>query len=207
MKRRQVISPDASYTFADYFKLNAEIEDILAYFDYTFQAQKLSLPRAAIDAVRIEDLRTRLDDGLPWVGLTSEMARREFLIAPVLWEVVRLTHTKIRVEYNFEVDNHLKGTLDYFLRGQRNILVVEAKNGDLTRGFTQLAVELIALDKWEDETPEVLYGAVSMGDIWQFGMLHRAQRLIQQDLNLFRVPDDLKDVLGILVACLTVSQN
>lgn len=203
MKQRQVISPDAAYTFSDYFKLNAEIEDVLAYFDYTFQAQKLSLPRAEVDDLRIDDLRTRLDDGLPWVGLTSEMARREFLIAPVLWEVVRLTHAKIRVEYTLEVNHQLKGTLDYLLRGQRNMMVVEAKNGDLTRGFTQLAVELIALDKWEDETPEVLYGAVSMGDIWQFGVLHRAQRLIQQDLNLFRVPDDLKDVLGILVACLT----
>ena len=40
-------------------------------------------------------------------------------------------------------------------------MVVEAKRDDLTRGFTQLAVELIALAMLEDAL-EVLYGAVTM---------------------------------------------
>ena len=173
MQRKQIISPDASYTFADYFKLNAEIEDIVSYFGYTIEPKELSMPRGVLKPNRTNEMKTRLREGLPLVGLTNEMARREFLIAPVLWEVVRLTQSKIRVEYNIEVDQQLKGTFDYFLRGQGNLLVVEAKNADLARGFTQLAVELIALDKWQDETPEVLYGAVSMGDIWQFGLLRR----------------------------------
>lgn len=62
------------------------------------------------------------------------------------------------------------------------LLVIEAKNADLAKGFTQLAVELIALDKWTDNEQPILQGAVSTGDIWQFGILHRAQKQIQQGL-------------------------
>ena len=202
LKRKSVISPDVSYTFADYFKLNAETEEVLAYFGYSFAPQKLALPRAEAPAERLAELRTRLEEGLPLLGLTSETARREFLIAPVLWEAVRLTQAKIRVEYAIEVDQQLKGAFDYFLQGRGAFLVVEAKNADLTRGFTQLAVELIALDKLQEEPCEMLYGAVSIGEIWQFGQLQRQQRAIQQDLNLYRVPGDLTEVLNILIGTL-----
>jgi hypothetical protein len=34
------------------------------------------------------------------------------------------------------------------LHAAGKLLVVEAKNADLARGFTQLAVELIAIDVW-----------------------------------------------------------
>ena len=40
----------------------------------------------------------------------------------------------------------LKGSLDYYLYSVGKLLVIEAKNADLAKGFTQLAVELIALD-------------------------------------------------------------
>ncbi|MDB9535014.1 hypothetical protein PN451_03980 [Dolichospermum planctonicum CS-1226] len=42
------------------------------------------------------------------------------------------------------MNNWLKGNLDYLLRSRESLLVIEAKNNDLARGFTQLAVELIA---------------------------------------------------------------
>lgn len=50
--------------------------------------------------------------------------------------------------------------------------MVEAKQADMTRGFTQLAVELIALDRWVESNDLILYGAVTTGDIWQFGSFH-----------------------------------
>ena len=66
----------------------------------------------------------------------------------------------------------------------------------------QLAVELIAIDKWtESETP-LLYGVVSTGDIWRFGILDRTKQTITQDLNLFRVPIDLEELLRVLLAIL-----
>ncbi|MEB3293902.1 MAG: hypothetical protein VKJ24_12155 [Synechococcales bacterium] len=57
----------------------------------------------------------------------------------------------------------------YYLQAQQQILIVEAKQADLTHGFTQLAVELIALDGWTDSDRPILYGAVTTGDIWLLG--------------------------------------
>jgi hypothetical protein len=86
------------------------------------------------------------------------------------------------------------------LRSTNNLLVIEAKNDDLTRGFTQLAVELIALSHIEEKN--VFYGAVTMGDVWRFGKLERSTQLITQDINLFKVPDDLDSLVKILIGIL-----
>jgi hypothetical protein len=46
------------------------------------------------------------------------------------------------------------------------------------------------------------YGAVSLGNIWQFAMLNTKTQTITQDLNLFRIPTDLRDLLQVLVGIL-----
>lgn len=79
---------------------------------------------------------------------------------------------------------------------------MEAKRGDLQRGFTQLAVELIALDQWTDSDAPLLYGAVTVGDIWRFGVLHRADKKIVQDVAIYSVPADLGDLLQVLLTIL-----
>ncbi len=48
----------------------------------------------------------------------------------------------------------------------------------------------------------LLYGIISMGNVWQFGILHRQTSVITQDLNLFRVPADLDELLQILLTIL-----
>jgi hypothetical protein len=189
-------------TFTDYFKLNIDIEDVLAFFGYTFQAVYASLPRTAQPLPWQVELRTRLEASLPYLSLTSEMARREFLIAPVLLDLARYTHVKIKVEFPLDVTDRLRGTLDYYLQGTQNLLVIEAKNADLQKGFTQLAVELIALDQWHVAQPGQIYGAVSIGNVWQFGVLDRSTKLVTQDLSIYRVPADLPDLLQILVGIL-----
>jgi|GEM_PF-3587930 len=42
---------------------------------------------------------------------------------------------------------------------------------DLSRGFSQLAAELVALDQWIDSSQAEIIGAVTTGNIWQFGVL------------------------------------
>jgi len=201
--KRQIIPQDASYTFSDYFKLNFYTKDILAHFGYSFQMQNYVLPRAPSEPGQLGNLRTRLEESLPYLNLTNETARREFLIAPVLLKVVRHTHAEIKVEYPLQVTQQLKGTLDYFLQAKNNLLIIEAKNADLQRGFTQLAVELIALDKWIESDAKLLYGAVSQGNVWQFGILDRQKQSVTQDFNLYSVPTNLEDLLSILIAILT----
>lgn len=193
-----------SLTFADYFKLNVEVEDILAEFGYSFRVEDCTLPRAELDGNQLDDLKGRLRGAFPHVSLISEVARREFLIAPVLLEVALRTNAKIRLELPLEIDDRLKGTLDYFIRAKHNLLVVEAKNADLKRGLTQLAVELVALDRWLDDSPEPrFYGAVSEGDVWKFCFLDRAEKRITEDLNTYSVPTVVDEVVRILIAILS----
>ncbi len=192
---------DQNYTFADYFKLNYEPEDILGYFGYELQLHNLTLPRYTGELDRLQSLQQRIEESLPYISLTSEMARREFLIAPILIDLSHYTQAKLRVAYSINASNQLKGELDYYIQSQNNLLVIEAKNADLQKGFTQLAVELIALDRLLEMTPDVLQlpGAVSTGNIWQFGILDRQNKQITQDLVLYRVPTDMEELLRILV--------
>lgn len=199
---QSVIADKASYTFSDYFKLNAYVEDIVAYFGYNFQAQRYLLPQKTIDSQRVQQLAQRLDEWLPYVNLTNEIAKREFLIAPIVQELIYHTHARAKIEFPLKVNDKLQGTIDYFLQSEQNLVIIEAKNGDLDRGFTQLAVELIALDQWTQQTTHLLYGVVSVGNVWQFGILNRKAKTLTQDLNVYGVPGDLEDLLKSLVAIL-----
>ncbi|NEP09764.1 MAG: hypothetical protein F6K14_05980 [Symploca sp. SIO2C1] len=202
MSRIPVIDPTRSYTFADYFKLNSEPDEILAYFGYGYESRSLNLPQTHRPLERLDSLKQRLEESLPHISLTSEMARREFLIAPVLMELIHYTQVRIKVGYSLTVSEQLKGELDYFLQTQSQLLVIEAKNTDLQKGFTQLAVELIAVEQAAFSDSPILYGAVSMGNIWQFAVSYVQQKRILQDTNLYRVPADLSELLQILVGIL-----
>lgn len=196
------IQPDKDYTFSDYFKLDYEPEDVLAYFGYEMNSESLALPKSGIPLPRLPDLGDRLQRALPHISLNNETARREFLIAPVLMDLVDLVDAKLKVSYTISVDRQLKGALDYFIQTKRSLLIIEAKDENLQRGFVQLATELIALDRWlEDEHP-ILYGAVSIGSVWQFSRLERQAKRITQDLNLYRAIGDLEELMRILIGIL-----
>ncbi len=195
------ILDQASYTFADYFKLGCETEELMAFFGYAFTRQPCQLPRCdEIKLDRLPDLIQRLEKNTRLTSLSSEIARREFLIAPVLTELMMYTDSKVRVEYPLNVSEQLKGSLDYLVQGRHELLVIEAKNADLEQGFKQLAVELIALNQWLKNDSPQLFGAVSVGNIWQFGVLRRVEKHITQDINLFRVPADVEDLLRVMIA-------
>ena len=103
-----------------------------------------------IDENYFISLHQDLDEIMQYVPLTSEIARREMLIAPILIKIVRYLKISMEIEFTLNVTNQLRGTLDYLLQGSENFLVVEAKDERLQRGFTQLAAELIALDQKQD---------------------------------------------------------
>lgn len=83
------------------------------------------------------------------------------------------------------------------------MLVIEAKKQDLDYGMPQLLTEMIALDQW-DRSPDqpILIGAVTTGKIWEFAMLDRTNKHFQQGLQRYRAPDDLEDILRILIQAL-----
>jgi hypothetical protein len=207
VSRQYIIQPEQSYSFSDYFKLNFAPQDILAYFGVSLQRRSLQLPHYLGELDRLTDLKLRIEESLPRLSLTSEMARREFLIAPVLTDLLHYTQATLNVEYPVAVSNQLKGSVDYLLQNHQTFLVIEAKNEDLERGFVQLSIELIALDQWIESDQTILYGAISTGNIWQFGRFDRQSRAITQDLDLYRVPADLDELLRILISILEFEQS
>ncbi|NES19812.1 MAG: hypothetical protein F6K41_13000 [Symploca sp. SIO3E6] len=203
-----LLDPNRSYTFSEIAKLKAPTDEVLAEYGYSLERTLLDLRQDQGELDRLQERRSRLEEVLPYLDLTNEQSRREMLIAPLMADLIHYTKAQLRIEYSIKVSHQLQGTLDYLLRTKTNLLVVEAKHEDLTNGFIQMAVELIALDQWEkspsvEQQPQLL-GAVSTGTIWQFGILHRQDKLVTQELNLYRVPTDLEPLTRILIAALSV---
>jgi hypothetical protein len=204
--KRPVLQQGKSYTFSDYFDLPNSTEEIVAEFGYQFKFAQLTLPRAALTH-SLSHLEAVFYKRLPHISLTSEIARREAMIAPVLMELIDHLEVKLDIEYPFYVSEKLKGSLDYLIRSQQEFIVVEAKKSDMERGFSQLAVELIALDQGNDTASPALYGAITVGDFWRFGMLERQEKIIVKDIGAFRVPDDLEDLFKVLTGILQTPQT
>lgn len=198
----KILNPNESYTFSKIFALNAEVDDIVADFGYSLTRQRLQLPTYDGELSRLQELSDRINEILPFVSLTTEIARREILISRVVTEVVYYTQAQLRIEYPLKVSEQLQGSLDYLLRTDSQMIVVEAKKEDLTNGFKQLSAEMIALDQWMESSQTQLIGAVTTGVLWQFSLLDRRAKRIYQGLENYRVPEDLDTLMRILVRAL-----
>lgn len=111
---RNITLPD-SLSFSDYFKLNFYPEEIFNYFGYSFEMKLLDFAKSVGDLAGIDALEKRLVNSLPYITFDNEMARREFLIAPVLMDLIDYTKSSLKVAYALTVNNQLKGELDYFI--------------------------------------------------------------------------------------------
>ncbi len=200
-RKPKVLNPEETYTFSKYFELPFDIEDILADLNCHVDRAPLTLPCYTGTLDRLMDLHEQIQDGIRYVSITSEQARREFLIAPIIREMCRHTQQRVRVEYPVAVSSWLKGTFDYYFQAN-NLVIIEAKRENLDNGFTQLAVQLIALDQWTDKETPMLYGAVTTGQDWRFGIFYRQNRQIVEDLKLYRVPEELETLLRVLIGIL-----
>ncbi|MDJ1180259.1 hypothetical protein PJF56_15450 [Roseofilum sp. BLCC_M91] len=198
----KILDPNQSYTFSPIFDLNIDPQDLAEEFGYSLERSLLHLPQYPGELYLLEQTRSHIERVLPHVSLTTETSRRQVLVAPVLLDLVRYTKSCLRIEYPLTV-KPLQGILDYLLRTESQLLVLEAKKEDLNRGFTQLMAKMIALDRWE-KTPNqpILIGAVTTGFIWKFGRLDREQKHFQEGLDSYRLLEDLEPLLRILIRTL-----
>jgi len=206
MTKKPLLDPNRSYTFRNYFDLGFPVDELLAEFGYSLSRASLQLPQYPGELDRLENLKQRIEEILPFTDLANEATRRGLLISPIVMDLVHYSQAQIRIEYSICVSQQLQGLLDYFFQRQQQLLVIEAKQADIIRGFTQLAVELIALDQWTDFPQPRLVGAVTTGDIWRFGVLERTTKHLTQGFNLYRVPEDLDQLMRILLAALLSQQ-
>ena len=199
----QQLEPGKSYTFSKIFDLKVPADELAQFFGYDLRKAKLNLPQYDSSLDRLEELRDRIEEVLPYVDLSNETSRREVLISRIVLDLVHYTKAQLRIEYPLTVTEQLQGYLDYLLRSQSELLVIEAKRQDLDYGMTQLVAEMIALDQW-DRTPDqpVLLGAVTTGKVWEFALLERETKRVTQGLESYRVPEDVEPLMRILVQAL-----
>jgi hypothetical protein len=200
----KIINPEQSYTFSKIFELKIEPKDLAKYFGYSFSRTKLNLSQYQGDLDRVDQLKERIEEILPYASLSSEQARREILISPLIFDLVHYTKSEIFIEYSIKVSEQLQGNLDYLLENVNSLLVIEAKKEDLDYGMSQLIAELIALEQWQENKQQThLVGAVTTGKIWEFARLNREQKQIEQGLESYRVPEDIEPLMRILVQALS----
>ena len=193
----------------------------MAYESFTLEQQldKFSLTYAqskdAYGAIAIRQpsdwLRKTLSIQSPLVaGKTSEKARSELLVSPVLIEVREIMEQKIMVfsGIKFDVDKKdgLFGYCDFLVTKEPFvdviiapvIVVAEAKKEDLDAGIPQCAAEMVGAQRFNarrDKTVGIIYGTVTDGTRWRF--LELEGNAITIDLREYTIPE-LPNILGIL---------
>jgi hypothetical protein len=60
----------------------------------------------------------------------------------------------------------------------------------------------MALNRWVESESPILYGAVSTGEIWRFGLYDRAAHHVVEYLPLHRVPQDVEFVTRTIIGIL-----
>jgi hypothetical protein len=206
---KRIFQEGKKYTFSDYFEMNYPTEEIVQALGYSMTLEDIQFPRAyTAEPQRLVELRAAYYEILPKITITSEIAKREVMIGPLLQEVIRRLDARMNIEYPIEVDEKLSGSVDYFLRSAQDLVVIEAKRGDLDRGFNQLAAELIAVDQHEEpDAYTVLYGAVTIGEVWRFALLERAGKKVVKGIHTFRFPEDVEDIFSILSGILSLKPS
>jgi hypothetical protein len=145
------------------------------------------------------------------LGINSEKARSEFIIAPVLAEMMHQSGGVVNVlpGVTFSVDpsQGLMGFCDYLIAQSGKVFyvqapvlaVVEAKREDIVSGLGQCAAEMVAIQLFNERKGEPLtavHGCVTSGTVWRFLRLQEKQLLIDRPEYYFR---DVAKILGILV--------
>ncbi|MCB1194135.1 MAG: hypothetical protein H7A23_21125 [Leptospiraceae bacterium] len=142
--------------------------------------------------------------------VSSEKARSELLIMPILVEVKRRNPDKLTIfsGYQFDVDKKrgLNGFCDYLISRKSNIVFIESpiialaevkKDQDLLEASPQCIAEMYAAKLFNDkhQTPiTTIYGVVTTGYEWLFTKLENSKVIL--DTNRYFIKG-LNELLGV----------
>lgn len=152
----------------------------------------------------LEDLQEAQD----YYSLTTEKAKSEFLITPVLREVRRTHLDSVGVFSGVNLDAPaagLSGFCDFILSRHPETVeltapiccLVEAKNRTLEEGFAQCAAEMYAATLFNESNEKLhqfMYGCVTNGYDWSF--LRLEKQLLQIDTERFFL-NQVSSILGV----------
>ncbi|MGL4423969.1 MAG: hypothetical protein ACRCZF_25165 [Gemmataceae bacterium] len=147
------------------------------------------------------------------LGINTEKARSEWMIAPVvgeLWQRSRHGGIYVLSGVDFTVDKEagLTGVVDFMIgRGPQVsfvpacpiLAVVEAKNESIPGGQGQCAAEMVAAQRFNQKAKtsiETVYGVVTTGNNWRFHRLTGTTLAIDTREYLI---SEVDQILGILL--------
>lgn len=157
-------------------------------------------------------LRETLKETLPWaIAVSSEKARSEGIVNPVLLEVKRQLQGKVSVfsgeEFNVQPEADLTGYIDFLIsRSPEQLFIkspavvfVEAKKEDLKPALGQCLAEMVAAQRFNQQKQQpiaAIYGAVTSGTAWRF--LQLEGNCVTIDLTDYPLPP-IEPLLGFLM--------
>ncbi len=143
-------------------------------------------------------------------SIISEASICEKLISPIINEVARKNNLTVfsHIQFDLKDSDILKGIPDYIVGIKSKydamslwnpiLCLAEAKKEDFTKGWAQVAAEMYAAYKTnENENKAVpVYGLVSTGKQWEFGILDN--NILTIDTNTFSASTNLQEVFDVL---------
>lgn len=179
------------------------IADVLGSFPLNYQEQDFIESVAFnCDEYFVSRLNTVVQEGIVF---NSEYAICENIISPILTEVWRsyISDFLIWSHQPLNYDDNLSGVPDYVvarrsLRGKvilekPYVIVVEAKKDNFEEGWGQCLAEMLAAQKINGDSLKRLFGMVSNGKLWEFGVL---QKNMFTKNRKYYVLKDLRELMG-----------
>jgi hypothetical protein len=194
----------------------------MAYHHFTFDSvtEQFSLKKnersnlfAQVPEVQpSRELSVLFEDHIPLgLAISTEKARSELIIAPLLAEVRRQAKYSVGlfsgIEFNVDPDKGLSGFCDFILSRSPEmyslkapaVMIVEAKQENIPGGFGQCVAEMVAARIFNQKVGngiETIYGAVTTGDNWKF--LKYEGNTVFVDMPQYQI-SQIGKILGILL--------
>jgi hypothetical protein len=154
-------------------------------------------------------LRDHIDTALRFVRFGSEFGACEMLIAPILMEVYRpFAETLVLSAHEpFPGEEPLTGVPDYMVSrrsplgtsvpGRPVLMAMEAKRENFEAGWAQCLAAMLAARRYNGEPAVPVWGVVTTGRTWEFGVLRPDGRELTRHVGPYAVAN-LSEVCGAL---------
>jgi hypothetical protein len=179
------------------------IADVLKSFPLNYQEKDFVQDiKSECDEYFISRLNTVIQEGIVF---NSEYAICENIISPILTEVWRgyIQNFLIWSHQPLNYDENLSGVPDYVVaqRSPRGkvvleklyVIVVEAKKDNFEEGWGQCLAEMLAAQKLNNDISKKLFGMVSNGKLWEFGLLQ--EEMFTKNRKYY-VLENLEELMG-----------
>lgn len=159
-----------------------QIDEVVNHFEISFQKVNF------LDNIAFASVPTFLKAEIEYVRQNipykvSEAAIRENILYPILKEIFKKHDDTLMLWANKSIayNKELSGMPDYIIAKQSErgkiifgkpiLAVVEAKKDDFESGWAQCLLEMVTIQKINNNNNVTVYGIVTNGDNWEFGQL------------------------------------